>query len=213
MATSETITYNGIRFRRYPESPNWADRVYYTPGIGHKKRGIGRLHQEIWKAHHGEIPAGHHVHHADHNPLNNAPENLVLIDGAEHQAHHMADPERLAKARERGLSGHALAAAATWHGSDEGRAWHVEHGRRTWEGREPKTYQCEQCGASYESLKPSRNRFCSNNCKTKHRAASGVDDVRRACVVCGTGFTVNKYAKKATCSRTCGGKLAHMGRA
>ena len=210
MATSETIIYNGIRFRRYPESPNWADRVYYTPGIGHRKRGVGRLHQEIWKAHHGEIPAGFHVHHADHDPLNNEPENLVLLSGDEHHSHHANDPERTKAFLEIVPLGRI--AAATWHGSDEGRAWHVEHGRRTWEGREPKTYQCEVCGASYESLKPSRNRFCSNNCRTKGRKASGVDDVKRACILCGTAFTVNKYAKKATCSRTCGGKLAHMGR-
>lgn len=209
--TTEVITYNGIKFRRYPDSPNWADRVYYTPGGSYRKRGVGRLHQEIWKAEHGPIPAGHDVHHADHDPLNNDPSNLVLIEGEEHHEHHGSDPARV-QAFKDGPMLAGRAAAAVWHGSPEGIAWHREHGRRTWEGREPKTFTCQQCGRSYESLKPSGSRFCSNACKTKARKASGVDNVKRACVVCGKAFTVDKYAKKATCSRSCGAKLSHMGK-
>jgi hypothetical protein len=210
MANSETITFNGIRFRRYPESPNWADRVYFVPGATHRQRGVGRLHQEIWKARNGPIPAGYHVHHADHDPLNNDPANLVLLDGDEHNAHHASQPDRIEISRRN--IGPAQAAAAAWHGSPDGLAWHAEQGRRSWEGRESKTYKCEHCGEAYESLKPSRNRFCSNNCRAAARKASGVDDVKRACVICGESFTVNRYAKKATCSRSCGAKLSHLGK-
>ncbi len=62
---SEVIYYKDIAFRRYPNSSKWADRNYYVPNATHRKRGIGRLHQEIWKDAHGLIPEGYHIHNLD----------------------------------------------------------------------------------------------------------------------------------------------------
>jgi len=207
MSSSEVVTFNGIKFRRYPESENWAERSYFVPAGNHRKRGVGRLHQEIWKKEHGPIPDGYHVHHADHDPLNNDPSNLVLEEGDDHRSYHARQPDRVAASRKNIEI--ARKSAAIWHGSDAGRAWHVEHGKQTWEGREPKSYVCEYCGKPYESLKPTGNRFCSNNCRTQARRVSGVDNVARSCVICGAGFEANKYGKASTCSRPCRSKLAH----
>lgn len=56
------------------------------------KRTI-RLHREVWLAAHGEIPAGHDVHHADHNRTNNALGNLECLPKGAHRRHHMlAEP-------------------------------------------------------------------------------------------------------------------------
>lgn len=45
-------------------------------------------HRVVWEAAHGPIPAGHHVHHIDENPANNAIENLRLVSAAEHRRLH-----------------------------------------------------------------------------------------------------------------------------
>jgi len=55
------IVHNGTKFRRYPESKRRNDRVYFTPGIADRQRGVRRLHEELWIEHHGPIPAGHIV--------------------------------------------------------------------------------------------------------------------------------------------------------
>jgi hypothetical protein len=199
--TSETIVYRGIRFRRYPDSPNRSDRVYFTPGGGHRKAGVGRLHQEIWKDLHGPIPAGYDVHHADHDPLNNDPTNLVCIPEGVHGSHHASSPERIAQSRLNIVA--AIAAAPAWHASPEGIEWHRQHGAATWVDREVRDETCEYCGAVYQTRKADRVRFCSNNCKTQSRRVSGVDNVDRVCACCGEVWSVNKYSKSECCSRQC----------
>lgn len=204
MANHVMITYNGIRFYRYPESPHAADRAYYRPGIGDRQRGVKALHQEIWIQHYGrDIPAGHHVHHADRDTENNDPSNLVLLTADEHRAEHRE--ESAERGRLNPPSDAARAKAAEWHRSEEGLAWHREHGARTWEGREAENRVCEWCNAVFQTLdRKKATRFCSNKCRAAARRASGVDDERRACVSCGRGFVVNRYSKVKTCSRKCG---------
>ena len=90
--SAETIVFRGIKFRRYPDAPGRTERRYYTPGIADRQRGVKRLHEEIWLAANGggPIPSGHHVHHRDHDTLNNHPSNLEVIPDDEHLAHHGA---------------------------------------------------------------------------------------------------------------------------
>lgn len=199
----EQIAFHGVAFRRYPDAKAWADRAYFTPGSADRARGIGRLHEEIWKAEHGPIPDGHHIHHADLNALNNNPSNLVCLPASEHQAIHATDPARLAYLTSPEHLAHLDSIrdlAAQWHSSPEGRAWHVAHGHASW-NRAPSTATCEQCGAHYESKLP--DKFCSNACKSAHRRASGADDVTRSCERCGVPFNVNKHKRTRFCSRSC----------
>lgn len=192
---SEAVVFNGITFRRWPESSNWADRSYFTPGGSYRKRGVGRLHQEVWKAAHGPIPAGHDIHHLDENPLNNDLANLAALPGAEHHSRHGHGGV---------VSPQARAAAAEWHGSEAGLAWHVEQGRRSWEGRTGVDRTCAQCGSTFDSVtRRADDRFCSNNCKSAWRRACGVDDEDRACQGCGQTFRVNRYSRTRCCSRKC----------
>lgn len=208
MASSvDTIEYRGVTFRRYPDSERWADRMYFTPGSGDRQRGVGRLHQEIWKTEHGEIPPGHHVHHKDEDPLNNEPGNLVCLPGEDHRAEHVpprgvVPPQLVAHHAE------ALVKAAKWHRSEAGRVWHREHGQRTWEGREPRQVACEWCG-DWFSTKDRKldTRFCSNKHRAYARKASGVDDEDRVCAGCGKTFSINRYAKASACSRRCGQRV------
>lgn len=206
-AKSETITLNGVRFRRYPDSSRWCDRMYYNPGIAARKRGVRRLHSELWISRHGPIPKDHVVHHRDGNPLNNDPDNLECIHRDEHYELHAAekriptgDTDHLKKIR---------LLASEWHRSEEGRSWHREHGKACWDGKRKRRERCEHCDKIYWTRSMhGRERFCSINCRAAARRKSGVDNEPRTCGYCGATFTVNKYAKTRFCSRICG-SLSH----
>ena len=124
----ESVVFNGITFRRYPDSASPAHRRYYKPGGQWVKQGVQALHQEVWKQYNGPIPEGHHIHHRDGDYSNNDISNLECVDPAQHWAEHSEQrsenasrPERLAHL----ASIRPLAAA--WHSSPEGLAWHRQH--------------------------------------------------------------------------------------
>lgn len=201
MAKVEVIVFQGVKFRRYPDSKNRTERVYFTPGHADRAKGVGRLHEEIWKAAHGPIPAGYHIHHADHDPLNNDLSNLVCIPAGDHHRHHAAESEWLGSDRCLEHLAEIRPKAAEWHRSPEGRAWHSEHARRVAADWQPVEATCEHCGERFESVRPGR--FCSNKCKSAWRRAAGVDDEDRTCEYCGGVFRVNRYARTRFCSRSC----------
>ena len=75
MPSGETFyEFNGTHYRKSAEG-------YYV-------RSSSRLHREVWKYHHGPIPAGRVIHHADGNPGNNELSNLRLMTNSEHLRHH-----------------------------------------------------------------------------------------------------------------------------
>lgn len=208
MSRSEVVIYKGIKFRRYPDSKRWPDRSYFTPGIGDKQKGVRRLHEEIWQDHNQrKIPPGYHVHHLDHDPLNNDPANLGCIPHSTHSKHHSNSPEQQAFRESPEWQDHLASIrplAAQWHSSPEGREWHRQHGIRVAANMKDKAGVCEQCGNAFLSKRPER--FCSNACKSAWRRDSGLDDVTRVCQTCGNEFTVNRYKLTANCSRSCAGK-------
>ncbi|MEU8811118.1 HNH endonuclease signature motif containing protein [Streptomyces violaceoruber] len=208
----EVVVFKGVKFRRYPDSKSWAERAYFTPGIADRQKGVRRLHEEIWKAHNGEIPEGSHIHHRDHDHLNNAPDNLVCLTHQEHRRHHGDGRRGQCSDEQRAHLERIQPLTAAWHGSDEGRAWHSEHARKQWAERQPAQYICEHCSGRFETTDQSKVRFCSNKCKAAWRRASGVDDVDRVCAWCSATFRTNKYSKAETCSKSCGMKRSHAAR-
>jgi hypothetical protein len=127
----ETVVFNGITFRRYPESKNPAHQRYFKPGGYWIQRGVQALHQEVWKAHNGPIPDGFHVHHKDGDAANNDISNLECISSARHQVEHAE--ERSVRGRSPKQLAHLEAIrplAAEWHRSEAGREWHRQHGLR-----------------------------------------------------------------------------------
>ena len=191
----EIVVFQGLQYRRYPKSPNRSLRVYYS------RRGGVHLHREIWKSVHGPIPDKYHIHHVDENPLNNDISNLECVPAGEHISHHHAGKpvtEKQAEHLERIRS-----MAAEWHKSDEGRAWHSQHAKEIFADRKPAVYKCEYCGKEYESKSRGRMRFCHLNCKASARRKSGIDNIKRACVLCGDEFVINKYATKKKCFPVC----------
>lgn len=212
--SADVVTFGGIRFRRYPNAANWADRSYYTPGPADKARGVGRLHEEIWKSAHGPVPDGCEIHHADFDPLNNDPSNLACLTVAEHKdAHRERGRERASAPAFLEHLDRIRPLAAGWHGSPEGLAWHREHAAAFRFGHAgPHGATCEQCGKSYETTaQHGGERFCSNACKSAWRRASGADDEERRCANCGKAFTVNRYSKTRCCGRKCAQRLRAAG--
>lgn len=207
MPTVDVVVFRGITFRRYPDSPNLAHRTYFSPGIADRQRGVEDLHREIWKATHGPIPPGNHIHHADTDQLNNDVGNLVSLTPDEHKAIHPTLPGYFTAARSDHLDA-IRPQAAEWHGTDEGREWHRQHALDGWADREPEERICARCGDPFLTRDPRPSaRFCSNACKAAARRASGVDDVDRVCAACGTTFQVNRYKPTTVCSRRCAWSL------
>jgi len=173
---------------------------YYRCGKYFQRSGR-RLHIAVWEDANGPVPAGHHIHHRDNDRAHNQLTNLQLKEARLHISDHQ-------RGHRRALSEAALEAAALWHRSDQGRTWHREHYERT-AGclHVDADMDCAHCGKRFSGRVNGLTRFCSNNCKTKARKASGVDDESRRCVHCGGAFTINKYASTKTCSRKCAAAL------
>lgn len=202
------VRFAGIIYRRYPLANQSSDRNYFRAGRSDVYKGWSYLHRDIWAAIHGPIPDGHDVDHIDGNPINNAIGNLQLLTEAEHHAKHAPEQSKRGCERWAHMSDEQraalLAAAAKWHGTAEGLAWHAENGKRVAAGMETVDCICEQCRAAYSVRKihSTSTRFCSNNCRSAARRASGVDDEERTCK-CGTAFVVNRYSKIRNCSLKC----------
>ena len=201
---SEFIIFKDIVFRRYPNSENWADRNYYTPNSKHRRKGVGRLHQELWKDWNGPIPEGCEIHHKDGDPLNNALDNLECLTAEEHAKYHAEHPNEEDTAWRRAHIEAIRPLASAWHKSEAGRAWHSELSHIAWEKAELATKNCENCGREFEYLRMgSQPKYCSNNCKSAARRKSGVDNETRFCEQCEGEFTCNRYSIQKCCSPAC----------
>lgn len=179
-------------------------RGYYLEQAPTRK-GVRGLHVVVWEEHHGrQVPQDHLIHHKDGNSLNNDITNLECVSRTQHQAlHPLKDPDR-----QRRHLARIRPAAAGWHRSDEGRAWHREHAIRVGQ-REPREYTCNWCAKRF--LAKRRAKYCSNQCGYHARRATGRYDVQRVCVICGKSFGTTLPANPGraahTCGRVCRGKL------
>lgn len=208
----DIIEFQGILFRRYPNSKHWADSRYYTPHIAQRKLGVGRLHEEVWKKHRGSIPEGYHVHHKNGETIgkaNNRIGNLECLSPENHAKHHKVKSPKVLKKLKANMA-KATVAAVAWHGSEEGRAQHSKQQTEVWKNKLPTDYICQQCFTEFESTSIRKPKFCSNNCKQKFRKYSGIDDEIRKCKFCKKKFSSWKYNKTQTCSMSCGQQLRRV---
>ena len=194
-AKNEIQVFNGIRYYKKPSG-------YFV--CDPKRKGHERyLHRAMWITYRGPIPEGMEVHHKNHEKGDNRIANLELLNKSEHTSYH---GKRRAETEPnfRRFIDFARLSAASWHGSEEGIAWHSEHGKRTWQGRRSEEHRCAHCGKSYSVFVGTRKvGFCSPACQSAARRRSGKDNEKRTCVICKGSFVVNKYAKTKTCSKVC----------
>lgn len=163
-----------------------------------------RLHRAVYEYCNGSIPDGYHVHHVDHNRMNNEPENLIALSADDHRKLHGAEmsDERREQLRINMVL-NVSPSAAEWHHSEAGRQWHAEHYERMKDALHVRVLcVCENCGKEFQGI-PNTSRFCSNACKSAWRRKAGIDDVERICPLCGQPFITNKYSGAQVCSRSC----------
>lgn len=201
----DVVVFCGVTFTRYPNAKSLSGRRYYYPDKRLRKDGIGALHQEVWKRHHGPIPEGMHIHHKDGDTLNNTIDNLECISAGEHTLRHAGSTpaRRLAAAAARPLT-------VSWHGSPAGIEWHRAHGKESWENRQPEVRVCAECGKGYEcwSLRDT-DKWCSGACRQRHHYRFRIGWVKKECLICGGVFHSQSRGRFKTCSRSCGVRLQH----
>lgn len=196
---------DGYKFRKDKKSG------YY---LSSKKIGTSRirLHRYMWEKYCGEIPKGYEVHHKDEDKDNNEISNLELLTKKKHLLWHGENTPVEVRYKQMDNLEIARDKAIDWHKSEEGRQWHSEMAKSVWKERKPIKYMCKNCDKTFESLKNNNAKFCSSTCRTAFRVKSGVDNEIRNCIVCGDEFSINKYRKTKTCSRSCASKLIHINR-
>ena len=151
--------FNGTRYYRKPRGYFKSDDGVY-------------IHRAVWIFHNGPIPPGHDVHHADDDKSNNVIGNLECLTKAEHASHH--GRKRLPKGSEEARVHMEVIrpAASAWHGSDAGKQWHKDHGKRTWEDRKSEDLRCTHCGGCCVSISGAKG-------KRHRRRASHVQRLRQ----------------------------------
>jgi hypothetical protein len=147
-----------------------------------------------------------HIHHKHGDFKNNDISNLECVTPKDHGKAHSDEFADLRRSQME----HARAYASEWHGSPEGREWHVIHGKQTWDNRTPDTKcTCSQCGKSFTSFFDGRGdkRFCSRGCINKYNDATMRYYIKGVCAVCGVETVGRKHKMPKTCSRQCAGVL------
>lgn len=165
-AIPEDVLYGGRTYRRWPEHPDRSRRVYYRATSGPN----GYLHRDIYEDNFGPIPDGWHVHHVDHDPLNNDPANLQAISPSAHAGHHgTRHPEIFVECAGCGAQfvGHRPWAKWCTAACQERarRAAGIAHVKPR-KGRWSEARSCEECSTTYEAKRPWA-RFCSSPCRQR----------------------------------------------
>lgn len=143
------------------------------------------FHRYIYEKHHGPIPKGYVVHHADHDPANNDIANLVLMPRSEHHSHHSKGRSTSDKQKQ--------VASATFV--------------RMWQELEFDKKACVQCGSEFESKSMHKTReFCSAKCMEKWRANAFRPETRK-CAECGSDYKATRRVQKYCCE-ACNQKAA-----
>ena len=213
----EKVIFNGVPYRRYPESKRSSDRLYFRCSYTENgKNKTKTLHVAIWECNFGPVPEGFHIHHRDGNSLHNPVDgsNYELRGESRHLSEHALQYHEGHKTKVQQNLDAIRPLASAWHGSEEGRGWHEEHARKIIDGLKPKQCVCQQCGKKYIREVPiGQGKFCSNACKSAWRRKQGTDNIEKTCVICGKPFISNKYQKIEACSPHCRAIFGHKNRA
>lgn len=167
--------FNGVEYRLYGK--------YFHRAKPRSSSAERYLHRAVWAYHHGPIPLGYHIHHLDHNGLNNQVRNLDAVE-----------------ARQHGL-GHLQA----WYLTPEAKQLHRAMGLRNVHHTHEniKTFTCVVCGTLYQAVDCGTNKYCSPLCCSRRDPFRVRIKEQCICAWCGSIFMARKGRKPSTCSRSC----------
>lgn len=157
------VEYKG---RKYWKTKN---NYYYRDKYVNGCREKIALHRQIYEDNFGKISKYHDIHHIDGDKFNNSPDNLQEV----HRSRHRSDEQkkRVNSPETSHIYSKALInareAAKKWHRSDEGRKWHSENGKKTWQDRKKLDAECKFCGEIFKTFFPTRAQFCNPKCRAK----------------------------------------------
>lgn len=162
---SKVLVYNGERYLRTP------GRKYYI-----RENGTKTLHRQMWMDINGPIPDGHHIHHKDFNPDNNAMENLEMVRYDIHEAMHR---KHEAEIRTAGLATcvqcgevfEALRPSAAMYCSRRCERIHLKEGR-----------VCEWCGSPFWASTWKKTKCC---CKSHGQHLRNANEAKRLLALAG----------------------------
>ena len=195
----ETVEWDGVTWRRYPNAKQRNRRVYYS---AYWRGNLTTLHRAVWEAANGPIPERHEIHHGDGNPSNNDLSNLECLTKGGHRRREAAMgsfstekiKKHLAEIRDK---------ASEWHRSDEGRQWHSENSKRAMANRPLLDRTCCVCKAPFQA-KHSYAVYCGRACREADRGERPAVHTR-TCEWCKQDFTT-PAAKQRFCGYACSGK-------
>lgn len=192
----EVVNFRGYRFTRKVKDNPQHGEMYFIGVVEGRKIS---LHRFVWECFNGPIPDGYEIHHVDTNPSNNEIDNLECLSPPDHRALSRGYTSHRRKEHLKRIRPLAAAAMAR----PEVREAMAERHRAWWRERGYVTFTCESCAGEFASRSARPPKFCSNDCKSRARRASGVDQVERSCLNCGDVFMADKYSRTKNCSRSC----------
>lgn len=197
MSEAETIEFNGIIYRRYPNSK------YNRHKRFHDDKGHA-LHRAIWIFHNGPIPSGHHIHHKDCDPLNNSIENLDCLTARQHCRAH-SDLAKLDPSKD------IYESRRMWQRSQEGFEHHSELSKLNWSNRKKELLPCKICGDICERYADFSKKIVCDLCQAKRQSVKQKENYvpkqritsEVKCEVCGSICIQKTRKEKRFCSRVC----------
>lgn len=160
----EHVDFEGVRYYRYPGSPNPAHRSYFHAGAGAK--GTSVLHRAIWMSANGPIPDGFQIHHIDGDSLNNDLSNLECVNPKTHAERHRDVREKIELTCEWCGSDYKC---ATRRGNERFCSAKCLSAERRASGIDDEDRICEFCGGPFRVNRYEGVRFCTRSCGQRNR--------------------------------------------
>jgi hypothetical protein len=181
----ETVEWNGVVWRRYPNAKQRNHRVYFQ---GYLNGKYALLHRALWA-----------LHHADGDPLNNDIGNLECVTVARHRR---IEGDRGSFSTPKALKhlDSIRDKAAAWHRTPEGRAWHSRNSKQAMAKRPLIDLKCQKCGEPFRS-KHRIAMYCSALCRQRSRPPREKTHTR-TCPFCERQYTTER-PRQNYCSYSC----------
>lgn len=166
---------------------------HYTTGMP--------LHRAVWTYWNGNIPADYEIHHVDHNPKNNAIENLQCLSPSEHKRLHNLEMKSHEYTCE--ICGKKFFSSRIDYQNI--RYCSKKCNARAFKQNHMETRTCIYCGKEFSAPATNNTRFCSKACQNNYLWNNEWKNRRlkaKICPICEQEF-IPRGGKQIYCSKSC----------